>query len=260
MIESLAEHGVLAADLVPALMTTHTVRNPEYDPAAARTINEEPESDEEVVQDKIAMPRQSQDAPLPDQDPSIAKSPLALSGTDPFGDSEEAEEAPPPPYEAPKPSRRMSKKKNVNPFGDDSDLDDGDISGTPSRPKKDVTAAGGRSEPAYPPIEEGDIANTLEDLVLGKSGPDEPPSARSEQEQKSIAEERAAPMPPENTAKPTNAAEVVQRGIREEGPKQSEALPGVSTALSKTDENVTLDIRWTVVSPVCRAIHPDTSC
>ncbi|CAE6518397.1 unnamed protein product [Rhizoctonia solani] len=36
MIESLAEHGVAAMDLVPALMTTHTIANPEYDPAEAR--------------------------------------------------------------------------------------------------------------------------------------------------------------------------------------------------------------------------------
>lgn len=36
MIESLAEHGVSALDLVPALMTTHTVANPEYDPVEAK--------------------------------------------------------------------------------------------------------------------------------------------------------------------------------------------------------------------------------
>src|SRR5882762_562549 len=35
MIENLAEHGVRADDLVPSLMTTHTVANPEYDPAEA---------------------------------------------------------------------------------------------------------------------------------------------------------------------------------------------------------------------------------
>ncbi|KAF7347241.1 DUF726-domain-containing protein [Mycena venus] len=40
MIESLAQHGVQAADLVPALMTTHTVANPEYDPAEARRQSE----------------------------------------------------------------------------------------------------------------------------------------------------------------------------------------------------------------------------
>ncbi len=36
MIESLADHGVDPLDLVPSLMTTHTVANPEYDPAEAR--------------------------------------------------------------------------------------------------------------------------------------------------------------------------------------------------------------------------------
>ena len=40
MIESLAEHGVLPTDLVPALMTTHTVANPEYDPDEARRRQE----------------------------------------------------------------------------------------------------------------------------------------------------------------------------------------------------------------------------
>jgi hypothetical protein len=41
MIESLATHGVQAMDLVPSLMTTHTVANPEYDPAEARRQAEE---------------------------------------------------------------------------------------------------------------------------------------------------------------------------------------------------------------------------
>ncbi|KAG1902700.1 uncharacterized protein F5891DRAFT_1023010 [Suillus fuscotomentosus] len=36
MIDSLAVHGVQAIDLVPSLMTTHTVANPEYDPVEAR--------------------------------------------------------------------------------------------------------------------------------------------------------------------------------------------------------------------------------
>lgn len=36
MIDSLAEHGVTAMDLVPSLLTTRTVTNPEYDPLEAR--------------------------------------------------------------------------------------------------------------------------------------------------------------------------------------------------------------------------------
>ena len=36
MIESLGEHGVHTSDLTPALKTTHTIANPEYDPEEAR--------------------------------------------------------------------------------------------------------------------------------------------------------------------------------------------------------------------------------
>lgn len=43
MIESLGQHGIQAKDLVPPLMTTHTVANPEYDPAEARKQAEERE-------------------------------------------------------------------------------------------------------------------------------------------------------------------------------------------------------------------------
>ncbi|KAG6919091.1 hypothetical protein DXG01_009344 [Tephrocybe rancida] len=62
MIESLAEHGVLASDLVPALMTTHTVANPEYDPSEARRLAEErdrlahdDEDDAESISDRTLV-------------------------------------------------------------------------------------------------------------------------------------------------------------------------------------------------------------
>ncbi|KAI0640135.1 DUF726-domain-containing protein [Trametes polyzona] len=45
MIESLAQHGIQAKDLVPPLMTTHTVANPEYDPAEARRQAEQREAE-----------------------------------------------------------------------------------------------------------------------------------------------------------------------------------------------------------------------
>ncbi|KDQ62909.1 hypothetical protein JAAARDRAFT_119620 [Jaapia argillacea MUCL 33604] len=41
MIESLGVHGVRPEDLVPSLMTTHTIANPEYDPVQARKQAEE---------------------------------------------------------------------------------------------------------------------------------------------------------------------------------------------------------------------------
>lgn len=40
MIDSLTLHGIQSKDLVPSLMTTHTIANPEYDPAEARREQE----------------------------------------------------------------------------------------------------------------------------------------------------------------------------------------------------------------------------
>lgn len=74
MIESLAEHGVRAEDLVPSLMTTHTVANPEYDPIEARKAEEErsqeaeEDSDEEDTQTLV----QQTDSPIQGPTPSTA--------------------------------------------------------------------------------------------------------------------------------------------------------------------------------------------
>ncbi|KIY73931.1 DUF726-domain-containing protein [Cylindrobasidium torrendii FP15055 ss-10] len=54
MIESLGEHGVIPADLVPALMTTHTVANPEYDPKAALKKEQEDTAKAEEESDDVA--------------------------------------------------------------------------------------------------------------------------------------------------------------------------------------------------------------
>ncbi|KAK0501045.1 hypothetical protein EDD18DRAFT_1147168 [Armillaria luteobubalina] len=66
MIESLGEHGVLPMDLVPALMTTHTVANPEYDPEAARQRRSH--EDEPEVQPVI-----HDDVPSSPSSPSLSK-------------------------------------------------------------------------------------------------------------------------------------------------------------------------------------------
>lgn len=59
MIERLAADGVQASDLVPFLMTTHTVANPEYDPEAARR-QAETDTDDESISDKTLV-----EEPLP---------------------------------------------------------------------------------------------------------------------------------------------------------------------------------------------------
>jgi hypothetical protein len=56
MIESLGEHGVTAMDLTPALMTTHTVANPEYDPVEARRAQEHAKAQEDEPPNCTAVP------------------------------------------------------------------------------------------------------------------------------------------------------------------------------------------------------------
>jgi hypothetical protein len=66
MIESLGEHGVQAMDLVPALMTTHTVANPEYDPEEARRQAELPLPTAEEDSDSDSLSGQTIVQPAPD--------------------------------------------------------------------------------------------------------------------------------------------------------------------------------------------------
>ncbi len=67
MIQSLAEHGVQASDLVPPLMTTHKVANPEYDPAEARKRAEEKEHMEGSDSQELEIP--VVDTPRPENMP-----------------------------------------------------------------------------------------------------------------------------------------------------------------------------------------------
>jgi hypothetical protein len=248
MIESLAEHGVLSEDLIPALMTTHTVKNPEYDPVAAKTIREEmdePESEmthaEEVEdpQSDVARVQYRTEQELSHRNTLGQEDTSASPFTDPF-DQDELTEPPPPPYRSSPLHTEDTKSKKVNPFGDDDDLEEENVVAQRPTPIKTASIRGASNQLVLPDIEEGDIAATFDEPTTKSE--DAVPTAAAQQET-SPTEASVKLLP-----KPTNATEVVKQGVREEGPKQSEALPGVSTALSKTDENVTLDIRWTVVS------------
>jgi hypothetical protein len=148
MIESLAEHGVIPDDLVPPLMTTHTVANPEYDPEEARRqredlsnqLQEEEGSDEESISDQTLVNEPSSSSPTPE---------------------------------------------------------DGNKTPTPTTTSPRETS-------------------TSQD---------------------------ASPNSPEE-ATPLKQVPLTKKVLKE---SSTAAIPGVSTSLSSTDENVTLDIRWTVL-------------
>ena len=135
MIENLAEHGLQPGDLVPALMTTHIVANPEYDPAEAKRQAEKRE--------------------------------------------EEAEE--------------LSESDDIS----------------------EITAV----EPPAPP---------------------------------------GVPSSPPTSPPPTAKSGTFQTTTRVLEPTSTAAVPGVSTSLSAADENVTLDIRWTVLCDLFLVLIADS--
>ncbi|OWZ64032.1 hypothetical protein AYX15_04131 [Cryptococcus neoformans] len=126
MIESLAEHGVDPSDLVPALMTTHTVNNPDFDPKEKERVDleealrKEAEADDEA--EREAKAKEERRVVVEDQGAS------------------NTETEPPPPYEveersisfatspvgetASSPSLELF-SKSINPFGFDDDDDNG---------------------------------------------------------------------------------------------------------------------------------------
>jgi hypothetical protein len=86
MIENLAEHGLQPGDLVPALMTTHTVANPEYDPAEAQRQAEMQQAEEEVPPEsddisEVTVVEPSSTPPKVSPSPQSSPPPSAKSGT-----------------------------------------------------------------------------------------------------------------------------------------------------------------------------------
>ncbi len=237
MIESLAEHGVDPADLVPALMTTHTIKNPEYDPAEAKRqealAKQERARKEQEVEDGFDTDSEDEAPPPPYESAGTPVQPLRSSNTP---------EARPNLAES---KSFQGKNRAANAFGYDDD--DGDITSLasaeagPSR-SRSATISSLRSGNV---VEEGGIAafgNEDEADIAVTS-----PAKETEQEAGSTTPK--APVP-QNLPVGSDVD-----GVRAKPPESSAAesapLPGVSTSLSKTDENVTLDIRWTIVSCYC---------
>lgn len=231
MIDSLAEHGVDPSDLVPALMTTHTIRNPEYDPAEVKKQQERDaeaateakiEAEDSANESAPVQFEASVDKVKPETQNRMRASSLLSESRkpiNPFGDDDDEEDAVPP---TPKRQPSTEVKISVNPFGDDDDEEE------TARPAPSRTTSSTSSTIAAPADEtESDIgAPTL--LLEESTSPKETPMAP----QRSWSSQTAVPAAGDNAR---------------EMPVESQPLPGVSTSLSRTDENVTLDIRWTIL-------------
>jgi hypothetical protein len=294
MIESLAEHGVIAEDLVPALRATHTVKNPEYDPKAAKEVEQQGENqgDWDNCSEHDAPPPYEQNSTLPDMPsarsstppaivqagettPTKSTTPLPALRTrpipiNPFGDDDDDEEDVPvtakpiprissPPVSAVASSSTLSplpRKKSTNPFGSD-DEDDGLPSfASSSRPSYASPSRSSSRTPSFDiEDDEGDIGRPTSPVrkqdrdtndIATVTTPDVEATPHDVVDRKEEDQERTPRK--EHFSLPDEAQRPAGEQEEEEEPASLPSLPGVSTSLTNADENVVLDIRWTVVS------------
>ncbi|KAL7419736.1 hypothetical protein Q5752_005652 [Cryptotrichosporon argae] len=226
MIESLGDHGVDPSDLVPALMTTHTVKNPEFDPEAKRQADID--AARVIVDDAADRGKEEH-------------------GSD-VGNGSTA--APPPPYE----------RRAPNPFTDDGTAEEtrtGDekVDSTSTVGEEDGQEADGRQAEATktrpPPLQtlsvtgddDGDIS-----AALSAPLPSSPlPSAGTT--------ETEVPTPRVELQDIASGTEEAHEVVEAE---RMPSLPGVSTSLTNADETVTLDIRWTVLCDLFLVLVADS--
>lgn len=246
MIKSLGEHGVLASDLAPSLVTTQQIENPDFDPVAAQEKQEAEEAEEARQQQQIAG--QPEEAASQDVD-SATKSNEAPAAAD---------------------SGKSDSMKN-----EAIDDDDGDIatSGHRKKARPDNLPAQLSAVPKSD-VDESDIAGAFTSGSRGSMNPDALPapeltttnSSKAPQSHLAVAAEPALADP--NTAAQTAAAEANATGTSQNhlgltSEPQSispppNALPGVTTELSITDSHITLDLRWTVLCDLFLVLTADS--
>lgn len=298
MIESLAEHGVDPSDLVPALMTTHTVNNPDFDPKEKERVDleealrKEAEADDEaereakaeeerrvVIEDQGTSDTETEPPPPYDVHElsissatssmeKMALSPsfeLPFKSVNSFGFDDDVPKpllgtksplsADPFPTDS---STILFSHANVNPFGSD-DEDEGPLSVSETRAPEAQSKAQTLSSLEE---DEGDIGSARSPPLSepSKSPSDAAPGSSADLlapcRPQSLQTEDTSQSTPDATEEPSVDTKQTPRGepvvlfdaADPRAPAPLPALPGVSTSLSTTDEHVTLDIRWTVVS------------
>ncbi|CAO1614341.1 unnamed protein product [Jaminaea pallidilutea] len=245
MIQSLGEHGVLAADLAPSLVTTQKIENPDYDPLAAEE-QAEAEANAEAKGMKEADAKDRTDA-------------AGSAETD--ADQTTADEQLPVPRDS----------------GDDvaeGEGNDGDLGGSIS-PEPTSQAGARRDEPPSTQPDQLSTADKAEDGDIASAGDGAttptPATPKAEQESPTLSPSSAHAGPrlaDPNTAAQAAAAEAnINAGAQSQLGLTSEpqsvqpppnALPGVTTALSTTDTHITLDLRWTILCDLFLVLTADS--
>lgn len=254
MIEQLAEHGVTADDLVPSLLATYTVDNPEYDPEAAA---ESASQGLTTVQSTEALP--------PYSSPSDATSAeISDKGKGASTPALEEKRGGRVEQEVAKIDERerilsISRRQSTNPFGDsETDIT---LPPSPSRPSRLSAATSRIPMDSFDDFSGGDIGGSFDapspsnqrislPTTLDGSLPITPAAEISEEPTTPRAKPAPLlPSPPSTPSQPPN---------HDLDTPLPSSLPGVSTTITPVDKTITLDIRWTILCDLFLSLIADS--
>ena len=298
MIEQLAEHGVTSEDLVPSLVATYTIDNPEYDPEAAELaahegdialeLDDGPEVDaarqrEREEQSRRAgaeqARREREERERAEEDVKIAAGADAQDLEDRLGDMALAS-------------------------GDDEDENDegrdlgyvrrqvreierraSEVVSPPTSPRSPMTAAApSPSSPRTPTKRGRSMFDALDDDGGDIGGALDSPSTPSLADSpKSPHPDYPSPLPDADAPPPAPSPPLSDSDSEPPTPRASSpappayddaapetrqpnnfldplpsSLPGVSKTLTSLDKTVTLDIRWTILCDLFLALIADS--
>lgn len=234
MIESLSQHGILPSDLVPSLVTTHTIPNPSYDPQRARA---------EAAQAAARAEAESTDVTASNVD--------ALSLTDSQAARTEAAET----HES---------------VVDEAPAHTGPPAAASAPPAPTATAPSSAASVSPPPAEPSDSALAMAEEQRAPAQSDEPTSAVPTSHDSTPAVVLTDPNSAAQVAEKQAAGEVVSAGHVTASSLEAAAhapstlsthpptLDGVTTEISESSKTITLDIRWTVLCDLFLVLTADS--
>ncbi|GAA5976535.1 hypothetical protein JCM11641_001332 [Rhodosporidiobolus odoratus] len=279
MIEQLAEHGVTAEDLVPSLVATYTVDNPDYDPEAAELaaqeqeeadITFESEDQRTAAREKAEQARQPEEGRLGPQEQELE---------DRLGDlavrqAEEADDVSSLGY-VKREVRKIERRASEGGYDSVSSPNRSPAPRTPDRstfllPKSPLSPSS-RHRSAFDSFDAGDGGDIGAAL-------DEPPTPKLSTLDTSLPLPPATDYPSASSPAPTPDSPVEEPStpraasnpLPAEHPSASpsrpndlhsplpSSLPGVSKNLTHLDKTVTLDIRWTLLCDLFLSLIADS--
>lgn len=288
MIESLAEHGVLATDLAPSLITTQTIDNPDFDPEA---LKEKQQEDQEQAQ--LEAQRQQERAQAKEKE-AASSSDETLSA--PVSETKNADLASAQLSE----SQRDPAHHDLSPDEETDGEDDGDLGASRRKPSKlsanhEAKESSQSHRQNSTDDEDFDIGMQLEESTDTQHSktPDKHRSTHSSRDltdpavdasksfrpASSLASNATVIADPNTASQLSNVVDAVDGAAAipgvEGGPgtvtttlgltKEPQALEpppgaldGVTTSISSADATITLDLRWTVLCDLFLVLTADS--